>query len=74
MSNDPVASSVYLSDGEIAALCRPLRQPAAQLRYLERIGILARRRPDGSVLVLRHHVTTQSQNSARLNGPRWSSP
>lgn len=73
MSDDHFPPSIHLSDDEIAELCRPLRQPAAQVRYLESIGIIARRRPDGTVLVFRHHVTVQAQNRVRLNGPQWSS-
>lgn len=44
--------SVALTTGEILELTKPLIQPAAQVRFLRRIGIRAERRPDGSVLVL----------------------
>jgi hypothetical protein len=44
-----------LPDDVIADICRPLKQPAAQVRYLARLGVTATRRPDGSVLVNREH-------------------
>ena len=44
---------VFLSNAELAELCRPLKQPAAQIRYLQQIGVRVRRRPDGTPLVLK---------------------
>jgi len=41
-----------LSDDKIMAIARPLKQPAAIIRYFRGLGIRAERRPDGSVLVL----------------------
>lgn len=47
-----------LPDDVIADICRPLKQPAAQVRYLARLGVTATRRPDGSVLVNREHYNS----------------
>ena len=45
-----------LTDDEIASICRPLRQPAAQARYLRDVlRVHSARRPDGSLLVSRQH-------------------
>ncbi len=51
MSPSPVA----LTADEVADVCRPLRQPAAQARYLQGLGVHTARRPDGTVLVDRQH-------------------
>jgi hypothetical protein len=41
-----------LPDDKIMDIARPLKQPAAIIRYFRGLGIRAERRPDGSVLVL----------------------
>jgi hypothetical protein len=61
-----------LTDDEIALLCRPLKQPAAQCRFLERMGLRVRRRPDGTPLVLRADVEKLAHTDRPANGPRWS--
>lgn len=47
--------SADLCDDEIAHICKPLTQGAAQCRYLRSLGLTVRRRPDGSPLVNRAH-------------------
>lgn len=44
-----------LTDEEIADICRPLTQGAAQVRFLRRLGLRVERRPDGRPLVNRQH-------------------
>lgn len=43
----------HLTDAEIDDICRPLKQHAAQVRYLRTLGLSVERRPDGSPLVRR---------------------
>ncbi|QOR55234.1 MAG: hypothetical protein SHS37scaffold220_3 [Phage 67_12] len=43
----------FLSDEEIAEICRPLRMPAAQRRHLARLGLLVKMKPNGQPLVAR---------------------
>lgn len=43
----------FLSDAEIADLCEPLTQPAAQLRFLKGLGLLVKTKPNGKPLVAR---------------------
>lgn len=43
----------YLSDEEIAEICRPLKMPAAQRRHLARLGLLVKAKPNGQPLVAR---------------------
>ena len=62
---------VFLTDAELADLCRPLKQPAAQIRYLQRLGVRVRRRPDGTPLVLKSDLSLVEHNH-RENGPRWT--
>ncbi len=45
----------WLTQEEIEDLCRPLTQPAAQIRYLRRQGLTVRTKPNGAPLVLRAH-------------------
>lgn len=47
----------WLSDAEIAELCEPLEQPAAQIRYLRKVLELhVERRPNGKPLVMRSEL------------------
>ncbi|NRF70357.1 DUF4224 domain-containing protein [Aquincola sp. S2] len=46
-----------LTRDEIAEICRPLQQGAAQVRFLRSLGLRVERRPDGSPLVNRQHYT-----------------
>jgi len=43
----------FLSDDEIAQICEPLVAPSAQRRYLERLGLVVNRKPNGKPLVAR---------------------
>lgn len=43
----------YLSDEEIAEICRPLKTPAAQRRHLVRLGLLVKATPNGRPIVAR---------------------
>jgi hypothetical protein len=44
----------WLSDEELAELCEPLEQPAAQIRYLSKVLKLhVERKPNGRALVMR---------------------
>ena len=63
-----------LSDDEIAHICKPLTQGAAQCRYLRSLGLTVRRRPDGSPLVNRAHYDAimSGQPQARKGWePTW---
>lgn len=46
-------TSPDLSDDEIARICDPLTQPAAQIRYLRKLGLLVNKKPSGRPLVAR---------------------
>ena len=48
-------STPDLTDDEIAAICAGLRQPAAMVRYLQRLGVQVARKPNGRPLVSRAH-------------------
>lgn len=43
----------FLSDDEIAQICEPLIAPAAQRRFLARLGLVVNRKPNGKPLVAR---------------------
>lgn len=69
---------VNLTEAELRDICRPLTQPAAQVRYLQSIGVTARRRPDGTVLVCRAHYNDVMSKTLATAGdddqPVWSVP
>lgn len=46
----------WLSDEELADLCDGLKQSAAQARYLRRLGITVREKPNGRPLVMRSEL------------------
>ncbi len=60
-------TSPFLTDEEVQFLCRPLRQPAAQYRYLCKLGYRVQRRPDGTPVVWRELPEPQ-----KSDGIRWS--
>jgi hypothetical protein len=43
----------FLTDSEISEICQPLVMPAAQCRYLIRLGLIVKRKPNGRPLVAR---------------------
>ena len=46
----------WLSQAEVDDLCQPLKQAAAQVRYLREQGLAVRTKPNGQPLVLRSNV------------------
>jgi len=50
------AALPFLSDAELQALCDGLEQPAAQLRYLKRLGLHVERKPNGRPLLMRSEL------------------
>ena len=62
-----------LTDAEIDAICAGLRQGAAMVRYLQRLGVPVQRKPNGRPLVRRvDWERQQAQNHRPANGPKWS--
>lgn len=49
------AMPLDLTQDEIQEICSPLKQPAAQIRFLQGLGVRVERRPDGKPLVSRQH-------------------
>jgi hypothetical protein len=68
-------TSTHLTDDEIDDICRPLKQHAAQVRYLRTLGLSVERRPDGSPLVRRcdweRRTAAQAPAAPAAGGPRW---
>ncbi len=68
----------YLTDAEIADICRPRTQGAAQIRFLRALGLKVERRADGTPLVWRHDVARIQAPAAPTvgahasNEPAWS--
>lgn len=48
-----LSAAPFLTDDEIAAICAPLVNGAAQTRYLQRLGLVVHRKPNGRPLVAR---------------------
>lgn len=46
----------WLTDAEIADLCKPLRRADAQTRYLEDLGLTVKHKPNGRPIVVRAHA------------------
>ncbi len=76
----PATPAEWLSDSEITDLCRGLRQNSARFRFLQKLGVPAARRPDGSVLVMRCSLSNnpkglfskRQQADSSSNIPTWS--
>ncbi|WP_294259108.1 hypothetical protein [uncultured Comamonas sp.] len=43
----------YLTDAEINEICSPLKNGAAQIRFLERLGMVVKPKPSGRPLLAR---------------------
>ena len=46
----------FLADAELAALCEGLAQPAAQIKYLQGLGLHVKRKPNGRPLLMRSEL------------------
>ncbi|MDH2915305.1 MAG: hypothetical protein PXX77_00365 [Gallionella sp.] len=60
--------SDWLTQSEIDDLCMPLKQSAAQIRFMRGIGIKVFNKPNGAALVFRAHLeeaTTPPQRAAK---------
>lgn len=65
--------TAVLTDDEINAICDGLRQSAAMVRYLRKLGVPVQRKPNGRPLVRRADWDARQQEQNRgSNGPRWS--
>lgn len=67
-----------LTDKEIDEICGGLTQNCAKVRYLERLGLSVRQKPNGRPLVSRTHYEivmgagqAASQVTSASNGPKW---
>jgi hypothetical protein len=64
----------YLTDAELAEICRPLVQGAARIRFLRSLGVKVSRRGDGTPLVWRSDFD-RPQAPATIpasNEPAWT--
>lgn len=66
-----------LTDLEIDQICAGLTQNAARVRYLKRMGLVVRQKPNGRPLVNRQHYDAVmgcaqgNQRASFANGPVW---
>lgn len=63
-----------LTQDEIDAICEPLRQGHAQVRFLRRLGLTVEVKPNGKPLVRRVDWERRGATMAPtgpVNGPRW---
>lgn len=73
-----------LTDAEVDDICAGLVQNHAKVRYLQRMGLTVRQKPNGKPLVNRAHydatmnghaiLTTKQHRSPAWNVPAWSVP
>lgn len=64
----------WLSQAEVDDLCEPLKQSAAQIRYMRELGLTVRTKPNGAPLVLRSHVEEVMNPSAKPATPAKREP
>ena len=65
--------SADLLDAEIDSICAGLTQNAARVRYLKRMGLVVRQKPNGRPLVNRAHydASTSSKKDLSTAEPKW---
>lgn len=61
-------SPPWLTENEIADLCKPLTQAAAQIRFLRSLGLTVKTKPNGAPLVIRSNFE-QVMNPAGKQKP-----
>ena len=68
----------YLGDYEVDQICAGLVNNAAKARYLHRLGLTVRRKPNGRPLVNRKHydeiMNGRQKGRHTPSGIRWSVP
>lgn len=69
----------FLTDDEIADICRPLKQKAARVRFLrDQLRLPVDERPDGSPIVRRadwdRRSASETEGPAATRGPKWTVP
>lgn len=64
----------WLTQDEIDELCMPLKQHAAQIRFLRRLGVEVRPKPNGAALVMRSHFELAMQPKQAIKKPAKNLP
>lgn len=64
----------WLSPDEIDDLCDPLKQHAAQIRYMRKLGITVGRKPGGAPLVIRAHFEEKMNPAGKQRTPAKTGP
>lgn len=68
------AMTPWLSPDEIDDLCAPLKQHAAQLRFIRGLGITVREKPNGAPLVMRAHFEEKMNPAGKQRTPSKIGP
>jgi hypothetical protein len=55
----------WLAQEEIDDLCKPLKQAAAQIRFMRSLGLTVRTKPNGAPLVMRANIDSVMGDSAK---------
>lgn len=75
MISDQVSATpsqpLYLTDAEVDDICAGLKQNAAKVRFLQRLGYHVERKPNGRPLVRRPQQPT---NGFPFSVPKWTKP
>lgn len=64
----------WLSQSEIDDLCEPLTQHAAQIRFIKRLGMTVREKPNGAPLVMRTHFEESMNPTGKKKQPAKCQP
>jgi hypothetical protein len=64
----------WLSSDEVDDLCAPLKQHAAQIRFIRGLGITVREKPNGAPLVMRTHFEEKMSPTGKLKTPTKTAP
>lgn len=77
-SDKPVSLMPWLTQDEIDDLCTPLKQHAAQIRFMrDELGLTVRTKPNGAPLVVRSHFEQVMNPAAKASNdlrpePNWA--
>jgi hypothetical protein len=63
-----MTTTPWFTDAEVSGLCDGLVAPSAQIRYLQRLGLLVQRKPNGRPLLLRSELE-RVLGAARMGQP-----
>lgn len=66
--------TLWLTQSEVNDLCEPLKQHAAQVRFISGLGVAVRTKPNGAPLVMRTQLEEVLNPASKTRKPKKTEP